>query len=132
MDLKRAAISLWLAGAAATFAAPVGANEFEHAWSCELRPGKTLDDARAVARAWLAAARSMENGERLQVVIRYPIIVADSENRFEFVVRAPSLAAWGAFYDKYDDGTPVAEADLKFADVAGCSGSTMWESIGVE
>lgn len=84
-----------------------------------MRPGKTLDDARAVARTWLAAARSMKNGGQLQVSIRYPIIVGASENRFDFVVTAPSLAAWGAFYDTYDDGTPVASdpdvrADLVF------------------
>jgi hypothetical protein len=130
--MKRIAVTLWFAGAVAAFAAPVAANEFDHVWSCELKPGKTLDDARAVARTWLAAARSMKNGERLQVSIRYPIIVNESENRFDFVVRAPSLAVWGAFYDIYDDDTPVADADLKFAEVAGCSGSTMWESIGVQ
>lgn len=129
--MKQKAIAVWLALAVASFTAPVAANDFEHVWSCELNSGKTLDDARAVASTWLAASRSMKYGERLVVSIRYPIIVADSENRFEFVVRAPSLAAWGAFYDTYDDGTPVADADLKFAEVASCSGSTMWEAIGV-
>jgi hypothetical protein len=130
--MKPFAVIPWLAIAVAAYAAPVVANEFDHVWSCELKPGKTLDDARAVARIWLAAARSMSNGERLRASIRYPIIVAESENRFDFVVTAPSLAAWGAFYDSYDDGTPVADADLKFADSASCSGSTMWESIGVQ
>ena len=129
--MKPIAVNLWLAFAVAAFAAPVAANDFDHVWSCELKPGKTLDDARAVARTWLEAARSMKNGERLQVSIRYPIIVAESENRFDFVVKAPSLAVWGAFYDTYDEGTPVADADMRFADVASCSGSTMWESIGV-
>ena len=130
--MKRAAIAVMLASAVAALSAPAAANEFEHVWSCELNPGKTLDDARAVARTWLAAAKSMKNGEELQAIIRYPIVVSESENRFDFVVRASSLAAWGAFYDTYDDGSPVADADAKFADVAGCSGSTMWESIGVE
>ena len=130
--MKPIAVAFWLAGAFAVPAAPVAANEFDHVWSCELKSGKTFDDARAVARTWLTAARSMRNGERLQVFIRYPIIVTESENRFDFVVRAPSLAVWGAFYDTYDVGSPVADADLKFADVASCSGSTMWESIGVE
>ncbi len=129
--MKHFTITLWFAAAAAALAAPAGANEFEHVWTCELHAGKTLDDARAVARTWLEAARSMKGGEQLQVSIRYPIIVGESENRFDFVVRAPSLAVWGAFYDTYDGGTPVAGADLKFAEVAGCSGSTMWESIGV-
>ena len=130
--MKRTASALCFAAAMAAFAAPVVAHDFDHVWSCEMKPGKTLDDARAVARTWLAAARSMKHGEQLQVSIRYPIIVSGSENRFDFVVRAPSLAVWGAFYDTYDDGTPVADADLKFADVASCSGSTMWESIAVQ
>jgi hypothetical protein len=130
--MRPTAIAVWLAAAVATFAVPATASEFEQVWFCELKPGSTLDDARAVARIWLMAARSMGHGERLQVSIRYPIIVSHSENRFDFVVRAPSLAEWGAFYDTYEDGTPVAIADLKFADVASCSGSTMWESIGVD
>ena len=130
--MKRTAVTVWLALAVAAFSAPAAANDFDHVWSCELNSGKTLDDARAAARTWLAAAKSMKNGEQLQVSIRYPIIVNESENRFDFVVRAPSLAVWGAFYDTYDVGTPVADADLKFADVASCSGSTMWESIVVQ
>ncbi len=130
--MKLFAVAFWFAGALAAFAGPAAANEFDQVWSCELKPGRTLDDARAVARTWLAAVRSMKHGERLQASIRYPIIVSESENRFDFVVRAPSLAAWGAFYDTYDDGTPVADADLKFAEVASCSGSTMWESIAVQ
>jgi len=128
----RAAVFLLVAGPAAILAAPAAANDFDHVWSCELNPGKTLGEARAAASAWLAAAKSMTHGERLQVFIRYPIVVGESENRFDFVVRAPSLTAWGAFYDTYDDGTPVAEADAKFAEVAGCSGSTLWESIDVK
>jgi hypothetical protein len=130
--MKRIAIAFHFAIAATAYAGPVTAYDFEHVWVCELKPGKTLDDARAVARTWLVAARSMKHGEELQATIRYPIIVSDSENRFDFVVRAPSLAVWGAFYDTYNDGTPVADADLKFAEVASCSGSTMWESIGVQ
>ena len=121
-----------LASAIAAFAAPAVANDFDQVWNCELNPGKTLSEAREVARTWLAAARSMKHGGRLQAFIRYPIIVSESENRFDFVVRAPSLAAWGAFYDSYDSGTPVADADVKFAEVAGCSGSTLWEWIAVE
>ena len=123
---------LWLAVAVAAVAFPVAANEFDQVWSCELNAGKSLADARAVSRAWLAAARSMEHGEGLQVFIHYPIILNPSENRFDFIVRAPSLAAWGAFYDSYEDGTAVADADAKFAGVARCSGSTMWESIRIE
>jgi hypothetical protein len=130
--MNRPKIVAWLASAVAAFAAPAVANDFDQVWRCELKPGKSLDDARAVSRAWLAAAKSMKNGGRLQAFIHWPIIVGDSANRFDFVVRAPSLAAWGAFYDAYDEGTPVADADLRFAEVADCSGSTMWEAIAIE
>ena len=58
--MVRTAITVLFAGGAVTaFAAPAGANEFDHVWECELKAGKTLDEARAVSRAWLAAARSM-------------------------------------------------------------------------
>lgn len=130
--MNKRAVRLWFASAAAIGAFPIAAHEFDQVWSCELNTGKSLDDARAVSRVWLEAARSMKHGERLQAYIHHPIIVNPSNNRFDFVVRAPSLAVWGAFYDIYDDGTAVADADLKFAEVATCSGSTMWESIQVE
>ena len=130
--MRRKVVATCLASAVVAVASPAAANDFEHVWTCEMKPGQNLDAARAVARTWLAAARSMRGGERLQAFIRYPIILGQSENRFDFVVRAPSLAAWGAFYDTYDDGSPVSDADLKFAEVASCSGSAMWESIGVD
>ena len=130
--MKLAIVPLLMVAIPMSFVQPVIANDFDQVWTCELNAGKSLDDARAVSAEWLKAARSMEHGEKLQAYIRYPIIVSDSGNRFDFVVRAPSLAEWGAFYDRYDSGTPVAAADEKFAEVAACSGSTMWESIKVE
>ena len=113
-------------------AEPVRANDFEQVWACEIRPGKSLDDVRQVSSAWLRAARGMAGGERLQLHIRYPIVVQSSAERFDFVVRAPSLQAWGAFYDGYHADSPVAAADAEFAQVAACSGSALWESIIIE
>lgn len=97
-----------------------------------MNTGKSLDDARAVSLTWLEAARTMKGGEQLQVFVNYPIVVSSSGSRFDFVVRSPSLAAWGTFYDGYDPGSAVGKADEAFAKVATCSGSTMWESIKVE
>lgn len=111
---------------------PAAANDFDHAWSCQLLPGQSLADARAVSAAWLQAARSMRGGEQLGVHIRYPIVVGEGADRFEFVVRAPSLEAWGAFYDGYDPDSPVGKADEAFAAVASCSGSSVWEIIPVD
>jgi len=107
------------------------ANDFEQVWDCTLQSGKSLDEVRAVAADWLQAARGMRGGDGLQLEIRWPIAVADSAEAFEFVIRAPSLEAWGAFYDGYDPSSPVGKADEVFATIAACSGSTLWESIAI-
>jgi hypothetical protein len=116
----------------AGFAAPVRANDFDQVWSCEIRPGQTLEDVRRVSSAWLRAAKGMAAGDRLQLFVRYPIVVQPSAERFDFVVRAPSLQDWGAFYDGYHADSPVAGVDAEFAAIADCSGSALWESIPVE
>jgi hypothetical protein len=105
------------------------ANDFEQVWACTIQPGHSLDEVRKVAKDWLAAARGMKGGEALDVTIRWPIAVPDSAEQFEFVIRAPSLQAWGGFYDGYDPDSAVGKADEAFAVVANCSGSTLWESI---
>ncbi len=117
-------VSLW--------PSPAQANEFEQVWSCKLQAGHNLDEVRAVASDWLQAARSMRGGDRLQLEIRWPIAVADSAEAFEFVIRAPSLEAWGTFYDAYDPSSPVGKSDEIFASIASCSGSSLWESIAIE
>jgi hypothetical protein len=105
------------------------ATDFEHVWSCKLLPGQGLGEARAAAADWLIAARSMQGGNDISVNLRWPIAVAESEERFEFVLRMPSLESWGRFYDRYDPGSLVGKADEAFARVASCSGSTLWEVI---
>jgi hypothetical protein len=116
----------------ALFATPAFANEFGHVWSCELLAGKTIEDARAVSLVWLNAAKSMKGGDQLELYINLPIVEEESANRFDFVLLAPSLEAWGAFYDGYSESSPVGKADLDFATVAACSGSTLRESIKIE
>lgn len=112
--------------------APALSNDFEQVWSCTLRPGQSLDDARSAAAAWLQAAREMRGGDQLGLSLRWPIVVADSAEQFEFVIRASSLENWGTFYDRYDPASAVGKADEAFAQVASCSGSTLWELIVVD
>lgn len=130
--MKKVLFGLLLTSSLEAFAAPALANEFSHVWSCELQAGKTIDDARAVSLAWLNAAKSMKGGDQLKVYVNYPIVVEPSGGRFDFVLVAPTLEAWGAFYDGYAGNSPVAKADEEFARVANCSGSALWESIMIE
>ncbi len=114
------------------WAQPASANDFEQVWACSILPGHSLDEVRSAGSEWLKAARSMPGGEELQLVIRWPIAVPDSSEQFEFVIRAPSLQAWGRFYDGYDPDSAVGKADEVFASLASCSGSTLWEFIPLE
>jgi len=114
------------------FAGPVFANQFGHVWSCEIVAGKSLADVRAVSEQWLQAARTMNGGDQLELHIDLPTVVEDSADRFNFVLLAPSLQAWGTFYDGYSETSPVGKADVDFAGVATCSGSTLWESIKID
>ena len=114
-----------------TWMAPAAANEFEHIWTCTINAGHNLDEVRASGVDWLKAARSMPGGEMMQLVIRWPIAVPESAEHFEFVIRAPSLAAWGRFYDGYDPDSPAGKADAAFAVIATCTGSTLWEHIEI-
>jgi hypothetical protein len=114
-----------------TWITPAAANEFEHVWTCTIQAGHNLDEVRSAGTDWLKAARSMPGGEALQLVIRWPIAVPESAEVFEFVVRATSLQAWGRFYDGYDPDSPAGKADEVFANIATCSGSTLWESISL-
>ena len=74
----------------------------------------------------------MNGGDHLKLYVNAPIVVEDSANRFDFVLLAPTLEAWGAFYDGYSASSPVGKADVYFAGVAACSGSTLWEFIKIE
>jgi hypothetical protein len=118
-------------GLSITLVEPLKANDFEQVWTCQINSGHSLDEARAAGADWIAAVRSMPGGAELQLFIRWPIAVPDSSEKFEFVIRAPSLQAWGAFYDGYDPDSPAGKADEAFARIASCSGSTLWESIVV-
>lgn len=112
--------------------APLQAYDFDHVWTCELRDGRTLDEARAASRDWLKAAHSMPNGDQLKLYIHWPIIAGVNERAFNWVIRAPSLTYWGTFYDGYHLDSPAALADEKFAEIATCTGSMMWEMLPIE
>lgn len=115
-----------------TSTTPAAANDFEQVWTCTINAGHNLDEVRASGSEWLKAARSMPGGEALELVIRWPIAVPESAEHFEFVIRAPSLQAWGTFYDGYDPDSPAGKADVVFAAIATCTGSTLWEHIKIE
>jgi hypothetical protein len=102
-----------------------------HIWACTAHDGKSAEDVQAVSAAWLKAAKSMDGGADLQVILTTPFAAEGDTGTFNFVVIAPSHGAYGTFNDGYE-GSAAQKADAGFAGVAACSGSTIWESNPVE
>lgn len=112
-------------------AAPVYADSIVHIWSCTLEEGKTPSDAVDVSKAWLKAAQGMKGGKDIEVYLEAPIAANVGDGSFNFVLIIPDATTWGVFNDAYENST-AAEADEAFAQVAGCSSSSLWESIKIE
>lgn len=97
-------------------------------YTCEQDDSASEADISAAATAWLKAANGMKGGENIQAFVMFPVAVTMGESDFLFVVSAPSLAEWGAFMDGYE-GSAVADEDKKFASLADCPDSALWESV---
>jgi hypothetical protein len=61
----------------------------------------------------------------------FPMAATMGDFDWMFIVTAPSFAEWGAFMDGYE-GSAAAEADKKYADIAICPDSALWESFRME
>lgn len=100
-------------------------------WECTLKEGKTADDVMKASSAWLAGAKSMNGGEKLEVYHEFPIAAAAGDGRFNFVMIAPDSENWGVFMGGYQ-GSAASKADEEWSEIADCSGSSLWDSVKVE
>jgi hypothetical protein len=95
-------------------------------YTCSQGDSASEEDVDNAAKAWLAAAKKIKGGEGLEVVIMYPLAATMGESDFLFLVKAPSITAWGTFMDHYE-GAALAKEDRQFSDVADCPDSALWE-----
>lgn len=95
-------------------------------YTCSQADSASEDDVDDAAEAWLAAAKKVKGGDQLEVVIMYPLAATMGDSDFLLLVKAPSITAWGIFMDHYE-GDALADEDKKFADVAACPDSALWE-----
>ena len=100
-------------------------------YTCAQDDSASEDDIDAAASAWLKAAKAVKGGENLEVFTMYPLAATMGESDFMFVVSAPSIAEWGTFMDNYE-GDAVAAEDKRFAEVADCADSALWESVKIQ
>jgi len=130
--MKKRLIALLAASVMLLFTASASADSVVHIWTCELNDGKTGDDVVAASSAWLKAARSMEGGEDLEVFLEFRIAANVGDDSFNFVLVAANEKTWGVWYGGSDPDSVMQEANTTWAEVAACSGSSLWASVEIE
>jgi len=98
---------------------------------CEFVDDKASDDkVLELAAAWLKAAKQMEGGANMGLVIRFPIAEGDGvKGDFTWVISTPTFAEWGAFTDAYEGSAVSKVDDQLFDNLADCGQSTIWEGM---
>jgi len=98
---------------------------------CEFVDDKASDDkVLELATAWLKAAKQMEGGANMGLVIRFPIAEGDgAKGDFTWVISTPTFAEWGAFTDAYEGSAVSKVDDQLFDNLADCGQSTIWEGM---
>jgi hypothetical protein len=98
---------------------------------CEFVDDKVSDDqVLELATAWLKAAKQMEGGANMGLVIRFPIAEGDGvKGDFTWVITTPTFTEWGAFTDAYEGSAASKVDDQLFDNLADCGQSTIWEGM---
>ena len=87
-------------------------------WQCQLADGKTNDDAMAISKSWLDAAKGISANARVRVY--FPVAADADTGSFIFAFYLPDFKSWGEFSDAYP-GSPVAQIDAnEWDDTAPC------------
>jgi hypothetical protein len=118
--LRLAIISLFM-----LMASPVYAEAIQ-IFNCEYEGDATEDDVFEMSGKWLAAAKTIEGGKNIQVVIRFPVAASVDDIDFKFVIITPNFAEWGKFTDNYS-ASKLQEIDDELEKVASCNDASMWE-----
>ena len=113
-------------------ATPAFSGQATQIFACEQDDDTSEDDLRAMAQAWLKAARQMKGGAGIDAYLFFPVAVnTPKESDFFFVIAAPSFEQWGRFWDGYQ-GSPAAKVDAANREKIACPDSAVWESEKVE
>lgn len=93
-------------------------------WDCGMKDGIDEETVLKDAGEWLNAARKVDGGANIQGHIFFPVAIAGSANTdVKFVVRWPSFAEFGKFWDAY----PTSDAAELEGRALECPGSAIWQ-----
>jgi hypothetical protein len=100
-------------------------------WDCKLQEGKTNANLEAASSVWLAAAKKLPGNDKLEAWHNFPVAANAGDGDFSFVTITPDFKAWGEATEAYP-GSSTDKADQAWAEVASCSGSSLWSSEQVK
>ena len=115
----------------AMVAAPAHSAEAWQVFNCKLEDDKTEADVFAAAKKWLKAARTMKGGEELRVSVHFPMAAASGDSDFRIILKAPSFAAWGTFWDGFE-GSPAHKVDQETDEILSCASSGLFEAVAID
>ena len=98
--------------------AVVSADPVMLVFTCELKEGKTKEDAMAVNAKWLKWARATGGSD--EITSSYVSTVVGDTGGFMWVDTYPDIATWGKIADA------DSEFDAEFDVVSNCSGNRMY------
>ena len=98
-------------------------------WECKLVDGKTNDDLMELSESWLEAAKGIN--ENASVRVYFPIAADAKQDSLIFVFYLPDFTSWGEFSDAYP-GSPVAQIDEGWDEIAPCDISGLWLTADIE
>ena len=122
-------VSLFLIIAAPAYS--ISGSQVLQIFVCEFVGDNASEDkVLELATAWLKAAKQMEGGANMGLVIRFPIAEGDGvKGDFTWVISTPTFAEWGAFTDAYAGSAVSKVDDQLFDNLADCGQSTIWEGM---
>jgi hypothetical protein len=122
-------VSLFLIIAAPAYS--ISGSQVLQIFVCEFVGDNASEDkVLELATAWLKAAKQMEGGANMGLVIRFPIAEGDGvKGDFTWVISTPTFAEWGAFTDAYEGSAVSKVDDQLFDNLADCGQSTIWEGM---
>ena len=113
-------------------ASPVFAGDAVQMWRCEMEDEADEEMVEAHAKAWLAAAKTLDGGANLEAFVFFPVAVnATGQMDFMFVVKAPNFSEWGQFWDSYIH-SEAGDLDGESTKLFVCPDSVLWDSFVVE
>ena len=94
-------------------------------WYCTLNEGKTVEEVTEASSDWIAAAKTVKGGDKLEIYHEFPLAADAETGRFNFIMIAPDARTWGDFMDGYRN-SEARKADDDWGEVATCSGGALW------